>query len=403
MRKRGTGPLVILTVVIALGTLVQDYWLDAKIGDAGVAARAVDRTFGAMATRLADLRAAQAGYIAVGQSTDYWMTRVTEVLASLDQTLQEQQTGATDLAARGHYENAASLLGDIRRLDERARDNARRNEKFLASDQIFMDGLEANRKLGDELSQAREVEMAGADARVARLSWLRLGMNAVALGFVVVVMLFYARAAGEDAAAAVESEIDAAPAMAADPLPVVSVVGPPPAVTAPPPPPVTAAVNLSETAELCVDLARLIDTRDVPALLGRAARVMDAKGVVLWVPDTDGRMLRPSLAHGYDGRAIARMGPVAVDGESVTSAAYRTMKPQTVDSPTPKGNGAIAVPLITADGCVGVLAAEIRQSKPSAERTAIARVIAAQFAVLVPPAAESAGRPPALTPKVAEG
>ncbi|MEZ5316702.1 MAG: hypothetical protein R2752_04820 [Vicinamibacterales bacterium] len=453
MRKRGTGPLVILTLVIALGTLAQDYWLDVKIRDAAAAAREADRSFGGLQTNLADLRAAQAGYVAVGQSADYWMTRVSEILGTIDQSIQSMQAASTDLTARGHYENAASLLGDIRRLDERARDNATRSEKFLASDQIFMDGFEANRHLADELAQARDVAIAAADARTTRLSWLRIGMNAVALGFVLAVMLFYARAAAAAEEAAGDADrtdragmpsltgIDladdldlsplraaaggpnlasrtgtgapaspvaaaetGAPAESIEPPPGATAVGPPPAVTAPPPPPVTAvAVNLSEAAELCVDLARLIDTRDVPALLGRAARVMDAKGVVLWVPDADGRLLRPSLAHGYDNRAVARMGPVPVDGESVTSAAFRTMKAQTAHSPTPKGNGAIAVPLISADGCVGVLAAEIRQSKPSAERTAIARVIAAQFAVLVPPAAGGATHRPAFTTKVAEG
>jgi hypothetical protein len=141
-----------------------------------------------------------------------------------------------------------------------------------------------------------------------------------------------------------------------------------------------------------------MDTRDLPALLGRAARVLDAKGLVLWMVDGDGTTLRPSLSHGYADKFIARLGTLASDGDSVTSAAFRSLKPQTVNSPTPKGNGAIAVPLITATGCLGVLAAEIRQSKPSGERTAMARVIAAQFAALVAPATDVvAVDPPART------
>ena len=240
------------------------------------------------------------------------------------------------------------------------------------------------------------------NTRIVRfLTWMRFGMYALVLSFVGVVMLFYARAARPMVEAEPES-LSIAPVP--EPMvPAAAAVAPAPPVVSPPPPPVGLSINLAEAAELCVDLARVMDTRDLPALLGRAARVLDAKGVVLWMADADGVTLRPSLAHGYADKFVARLGTLSADGDSVTSAAFRSLKPQTVHSPTPKGNGAIAVPLITASGCLGVLAAEIRQSKPSGERTAMARVIAAQFAALVAPAADVvvvSAEPPA---RVAEG
>jgi hypothetical protein len=47
--------------------------------------------------------------------------------------------------------------------------------------------------------------------------------------------------------------------------------------------------------------------------------------------------------------------------------------------------GAIAVPLVTANGCTGVLAAELRETKMVSDATALARIIAAQFATIIAP------------------
>jgi hypothetical protein len=52
---------------------------------------------------------------------------------------------------------------------------------------------------------------------------------------------------------------------------------------------------------------------------------------------------------------------------------------------SPGAPGAIAVPLMTAAGCTGVLAVEVRDSKPASELTALASIIAAQFSTLIGP------------------
>jgi GAF domain-containing protein len=54
-------------------------------------------------------------------------------------------------------------------------------------------------------------------------------------------------------------------------------------------------------------------------------------------------------------------------------------------SAVPGNSGALAVPLITAHGCVGVLAAEIKQNRSSTELMPLAKIIAAQFAALMAP------------------
>ena len=59
----------------------------------------------------------------------------------------------------------------------------------------------------------------------------------------------------------------------------------------------------------------------LPALLERAADILDASGIVLWIADPDGRELTPIVVHGYSPQLAARFGTIARDAENVTAAA----------------------------------------------------------------------------------
>jgi len=135
-----------------------------------------------------------------------------------------------------------------------------------------------------------------------------------------------------------------------------------------------------------------MDGRDVPALLERAADVLGAKGVILWMTDSGGALLRPQLAHGYSDRVLTKMGTLQVDGDNVTSLAFRSLRGQTVNGAAASSAGAIAVPLVTPSGCVGVLAAEVNRQRPTADTVDLARIIAAQLATLVIPSGEPSSR-----------
>jgi hypothetical protein len=67
------------------------------------------------------------------------------------------------------------------------------------------------------------------------------------------------------------------------------------------------------------------------------------------------------------------------------------MRPQTMSGAAPGAPAALAVPLLTASGCVGVLAAEVKQEKPAGEVMPVARIIAAQFAALIAPTEDAQG------------
>ena len=395
MKQGRLGLLLTLTLLLALGTLVQDFRFDqAFTNDHDVAVK-VDREVGALETQLSDLRAAQTGYLAAGQNPDFWFDRSSDLSKRLRESIDRLRAAAPNGDARGKYDAVGVALTDLMSVDKRARDLVKNDQRLVAADLVLVEGLDASQRLAGELSAARDIELAAANAKLASAARLRLGMNGLALGFVLVVLFFVSRATREPAAASI------APASTAQmirdlPPPVkVAVPTPAPAVAARITQPAPPSPQLLEAAELCVDLARVIDGRDIPALVERTASILDAKGIIIWVADADGRELRPALTHGYPDKVLDRLGTLPIEADNVTSLAYRTTRPQSMNGGGPGTTGAVAVPLVTASGCVGVLAAEVRHSKPAAEMVSLAKIIAAQFSSIVTPLDASARSPEA--------
>jgi hypothetical protein len=149
------------------------------------------------------------------------------------------------------------------------------------------------------------------------------------------------------------------------------------------PAPAAPPIDLGNIASLCSDLARVADTQALPAILARTAAVLDAPGIVLWIADPDGRELSPIITHGYSHQLVSRLGTILRDAENVTASAFRTSLLQTVNADK-LSNGAIAAPLLTPHGCVGVMAAEVRAAgERDSEKLSAATIVAAQLATLV--------------------
>ena len=391
MRERGLGLLLILTLIIALGTIVQDFRFDASLARERASDLAIDRDLGRTTTTLAELRAAEAGYVAAGQGPAFWMTQATDMLSQIEATVFRLRSTTTSSDARSRYDAAIAALTDLKTVDGRARGNAKSNP-FVASDLVFVDALQANQRVATEVAAAREAERAAADGRMTRRSQLRLGMNVVAIAFMAIVALLVLRSRSEpesspaattarmlrDLPPPVKPSVPAAAPVAATPVPA-------------PVQPSAAAPRLVDAAELCVDLARVMDGRDLPALLERAAVLLEARGVVIWRADLASALLQPSVTHGYADKVVARLGALPIDGDNVTSLAFRSLRPQAVGGGAGTA-GAIAVPLVTSSGCVGVLAAETRQGKPGSEVLSLARIIAAQFSTMIAPLSDAPAR-----------
>ena len=123
-------------------------------------------------------------------------------------------------------------------------------------------------------------------------------------------------------------------------------------------------------------MARVLDAGDLPGLLARAAGVLEAPGVIVWVADRAGHALFPLLTHGYSGAAVVHIGSIPTEGDNATATAWRTGEVQAVQSDA-DGSGALVAPIVTAEGCVGVFAAELRDGR---ERRDDVRALASIFA-----------------------
>jgi hypothetical protein len=384
MRNGGLDLLLVLTVILALGTVIQDYRFDSSIARARAAATAIDRELRALEVAVADLRTASAGSLAADQSSDGWTRQVSELAGDLDRRIADLRRGPTTGGVRERYDAATTALADVLTIDRRAREALASHQRALAAGLIRVDGRDATERLAGELAAARVAEADALDVRVARLARLRFGMNTIALGWVLVVALYAGRLARRPAAASpaatMAQMLRELPPPVKPPVAVRSTPAPAPAPPQPPPVPLAAA------ADLCVDLARLIDGRDLPALHERAVKVLQAKGVINWTADATKTTLRPWLAEGSPERVLMRLGPLAADDDNVTSLAFRSAYPQTMNGDASNAAGAIAVPLMASDGCSGVLAVEVRDAKPTPELTALATILGAQFATLIGPA-----------------
>jgi hypothetical protein len=140
---------------------------------------------------------------------------------------------------------------------------------------------------------------------------------------------------------------------------------------------------LQALAHLCADIGRVADASELNPLIERAAAVIGARGLVVWLVSPEGAHLVPAMAHGYVPKVLARMGSIPVDDHNLTAAAFRTHEPTRAaaeaDSP-----GAVAIPMLSGSGVSGVLAAEIAEGADLDRAAALASILAAQLAGLFP-------------------
>ena len=392
---------------------------------AALAARTFDAAAHAIERGVLDLRAAQLGYGAANQPGDRWVTRVAHGLEKVRSDVQALRAEATVPEAAAALDAVAVALNEFAKSDKRAAEYVRTEQRSLASDVVFGDGLERSEAALTSLEQARLAELKARDAAVdvfRRRQVFALTAGAAAAVLVVLLLVPGAksreatavqvarsaepyRPAAATAEAALPDEIVSLPRMVSTTEPTLASLAPPEsAETAPddtgvptalPDVPMTAAsaTDFAGIASLCVDLARVVDTRALPSLLDRTADLLDASGIILWIADPDGRELNPIFAQGYPQQLVNRLGTIPRDAENATAAAFRTSLLQTVMADEISG-GAIAAPLVTPGGCVGVMAAEVRHDSERQDgKLAAATIVAAQLATLVgPPSARPQAR-----------
>ncbi len=340
---------------------------------------------------LSDLRAAQQAYVAAGQGIAYWMPKVTATSALASAAIAELRTTATSAAAKSAADQASQTLADFAEIDARAREYLKSNQELMAADVVFTEGGNAAAAAARHVEAARAAEEDAVDGESVAS---RRTEGAAAAGAAVLCALGLLAMVRE-------------PRMAEAPaggLGIDRAVRAPQGAAAAPPIPVAREARaispvLATAASLCTDFGRARDVADVNQLLARAADVMDASGLVVWVgaaaaPDND--RLRPALAHGYSPAAIAKMPPVPRSADNAAAAAYRTGALQIVLTRPGVSAGAVVAPLLAAEGCVGALAVEVRSGGEGSDSVqALAAIFAAQLAPMVSASFASADEAPA--------
>lgn len=392
MSKRGARIVVVLlTLVLQAGAVYKLVETDRRMAEARAAMARLGNQTERVARLLAELRALQFAHVAGAQVAT--AAPAGDLFDDVERRITASRPGAGPAAAQA-LGVALDHLRQLREVDGRIRTFVAAGDHAMALDLALGEAREITSNLAGQVGQANESETRAAEARLGGLRLIEAYFLVGALGVgLLALLLLWPAYIGSTTPLAKELPAPADSDRPAGGLGLRAVPVPEGAAVAVTPPPpenwerLTSRVDLDLTARLCTDLVRLADPGSLPDLLARAAGLLDASGLIVWVVDAAGRSLRPASAHGYPAEALSRIGAIPVGADNATAAAFRTSALQVVaaDGLLP---GAFAVPMAGPSGCVGVLAAEVRSGREAEPALhAVAAIIAAQVAALVQPAA----------------
>ena len=338
---------------------------------------------------LVDARVGQQAYVATGQGVAFWFNKTSAAVQSATDRLNalRETAGPGALTA---IDQAAATVTEFSAIDKRARDYLTSGQPLMAGDVIFTEGSDAAATAGRQIETARQAQHQAADVETAAVRNEQALAVGAAAGIVVCVMLLLIpRPRAAAARPAIDTRISLTPSAGA------TLAVPAPAPVVPMTPQAQGAVFKAAT-EVATDLGRVRNLDDLTRVLGRAAEVMDASGLMVWVGSADGADLRPVVAHGYSAAMIAHIRPVPRSGDNAAAAAYRSGTLQIVLSRPGEPTGAVVAPILAADGCIGALSAEIRSGGETSDSVqALAAIFAAHLANVLSAAPAAADPVPA--------
>ena len=394
-----------MLAVIAIGTAA--YLLsrsEQQINSHTAALRDFDQQARDASVALVDARVGQQAYVAAGQGVAFWFSKT-------GASVQSATTGLTALrdasgaAARTAIDEAAATVTEFSAIDKRAREYLKGGQQLMAGDVIFTEGSDAAATAIRQIETARQAQHQAVEVEAAALRKQEMLTAGVAAGVVLVIVLLLIpvpRAKAIETAAETGLSFNTVAASSAE-------IATAPAAAAPPPPaPLTRHAQgsvLRAATGVATDLGRVRDLDELARVLGRAADVMDASGLMVWMGSATGADLRVVLAHGYSAEMIARIPPVPRTADNAAASAYRSGTLQIVLKHPGGATGAVVAPILSADGCIGALSAEIRSGGETSESVqALAAIIAAQLAGILasaPAAVEIAPAEGLVEPKAA--
>ena len=368
------GVLALIAIGAAAFLLIRS---EQQLSQQTAALRAFDQHARDASAALVDARVGQQAYVAAGQGAAFWIVKTAAAIqAATDElTALRQAAGAAALTA---LDEASATVIEFSGIDKRARDYLKSGQQLMAGDVIFTEGSEAAATAVRQIETARQAQHQEADIETARRPQAKQTLTAsVAAGIVILIVLLLIPVPRAKAAEAARRR-----------RPVDSIAPPFRATRATPAPPRPADDRrraggslLKAATDVVTEFGRVRDLDELTRVLGRAAEVMDASGLMVWVGSPAGGDLRPVLAHGYSAAMIARIPPVPRSADNAAATAYRSGMLQIVLSHPGGSSGAVVAPILSPEGCIGALSAEIRGGGETSESVqALAAIFAAQLA-----------------------
>lgn len=386
MRSRAARVTLSATAWIVLGAA--SYFLvitEQQIAIRRSSLRAFDLRASETASALSDARAGQQAYVAAGQSPAFWLPKVSTLIQDGADSVDALRASAMGDETRRALLEASQATAEFTNIDKRVRDYLRDAETVMAGDVAFSEGGDAAGRAALAVETARRAEHQAFETYETgqrRLEAYGAG-GAVGITVLILALLGFARAP--------ERRIDVGepaerPTDSIEELPLKETTWLDRTNTKTSEPDRASESALQQAADLCTEFGRMRDQADLKIMLGRSARLLNASGLVVWLGDTAGADLKPVMAHGYSDQVLALMRAVPRGADNAAAAAYRSAQLQIVAS-RPGALGAVVAPLLSADGCIGALTAEIGDAgEASARIQALASILAAQLAGVLAPA-----------------
>jgi hypothetical protein len=368
-----------------------------------------------LASALKDIRTGQQAYVAPGQDDAWWRKKVATAFQAALPSLETLRRTATSPDTMPHLDAAREALATLEQTDKRAARLVGVGDLTQAAVAVLTDGLAAAGAAESDVEAARQSEQQALDRRLQAVR-RRQAMAAAGAGLLALLVALAlaprievpvsqpaadapptrqpavpgpsgdAPTVDPRAPAAPEAGL-ARPVLVSDSAAVVGIGDAWPARDR------RKAPDLRAAADLCTDFARVADGGQLPVLLERAADLLDATGIIVWLADPSQQELRPVLAHGFTPHSLQRLPAIPVGSDNATAAAFRHARVEVVKA-NGMSPGALVVPLLAPEGCFGVVAAEVRHGREASESArALARLIAAQLATLLAVASAEAGAP----------
>jgi hypothetical protein len=304
------------------------------------------------------------------------------------------RTSAASAAARGVLIEASANIAQFANIDGQAREYLASGQELMASDVIFATGSETARAASRQIEASLLAEHQSFDLTenaIRRQQAYTVGGVAALTLFIVGVLALRAPA-GARTNTQSQSAADQTPAVedatGAHDLSLRPEPMEPSHVAESPRAPVA---ELKAAAELCTMFGTLRDVSDLQSLIGQAATLIDASGLIVWLGSATGADLRPVVAHGYSSEALDRMRAIPRSADNAAAQAYRSGRLQIVLARPGVSPGAVVVPLLSPDGTIGALTAEITGGAEASDSVqALASIFAAQLATVLAPSAGAA-------------